>query len=130
MDFYQNIAYSSKPGTINRLLKKYNRPPVQNQAEAEYELKLLVNKNGEAALYDVANLHPDKEVILKAQKNEFLAAGGTADCPTCKRGVDGSGGKAKKPSFNFKEYLNKNSGVVTAIAVGVVLVFVLPRLKN
>jgi hypothetical protein len=61
---YDYIA-SSVPADAYSLLKANGYPKPQNHHDLVAELKDYVRKNKETALIEIANIHPDKELIVE-----------------------------------------------------------------
>lgn len=90
ISIYEYYAYSCPQESFDMLSKEggYSRP--QSPEELESQLKDYVNKNGEKGLKDLAEIHPDKDLIKmvcectknKVEKKEnFSNANGNTNIP-------------------------------------------------
>lgn len=85
---YEYLAYNV-PNECQNLLQRYDVVPAQNEQELVNSLKQYVNVYGYEALENLAEIHPDKDLITelaniatpyKGQKeSEYLNATGTID---------------------------------------------------
>ena len=63
MNVYEYIA-SNNPKEANYMLSGYGYKKTQSKREISENLKALVRKNKEEGLKDLADIHPDKDLIL------------------------------------------------------------------
>lgn len=85
---YEYLAYNV-PNECENLLQRYDVVPAQNEQELVNNLKQYVNVYGYEALENLAEIHPDKDLIAelaniatpyKGQKeSEYLNATGAID---------------------------------------------------
>jgi len=117
MTIFDNIVQNTSVNKINAFLKKHNYPPVHSAPEAKRALIKLAKK-GDSSLYDITLLHPDRDLILRAEKDTYLSAGGNNKCYVC--GFNGEEGEEKAQTFrNITDYFNKNAGTLMMIALGI-----------
>jgi hypothetical protein len=57
---------TGSPQKVNVFLAKYRMPAAQSVEEAIAKMKLVINRNGDNAMYDLAAIHPDKDLIVRA----------------------------------------------------------------
>ena len=92
MKVYLDIATNS-PDEANNICRKYGYYQIQSVGELAFTLQQVVRDEGEKALKEIMELHPDKDVILELfqQKTEQpqIVTVEKRDCP-CMLGADGS----------------------------------------
>ncbi len=85
---YEYLAYNV-PNECQNLLQRYDVVPAQNEQELVNSLKQYVNVYGYEALENLAEIHPDKDLIAELaniatpyegkKESEYLNATGTLD---------------------------------------------------
>jgi hypothetical protein len=90
------VAYNNPPGA-KRILDAWGVPVKSGNKQAlAQSLRALLRQEGEPVLMDLANMHPDKELILKVEEikaernNPESSADGAGNCPC------GCGGACKE----------------------------------
>jgi hypothetical protein len=73
MNVYYYIA-DSKPDAANKVCNKYGYYQIQSIDEIAYCLQEIVANQGESALKEIMDLHPDKDVVLELfeKKSEII----------------------------------------------------------
>jgi hypothetical protein len=96
------IAYNNRP-MAQKMLVKYGLKPAKSPIEMERKLIALTRDYKEEALREFANMHPDKELILKyanreEKKSKFCGCSGFdgESCSFC--GCSGFDGNTSTPA--------------------------------
>ena len=135
---YDFVAQQNPDGA-NELLKKYAYPTSYKIELIASRLKDIVNKNGEAALADIAKIHPDKELILKYQDDKKYCAGfsNACGCMSADGSIEGfKNAEANVPvnssasaGMPIKMTVNNNEKILMAVAVVGFLYFFIKELS-
>lgn len=116
---YEYIAQAEPNGSLD-VLNKYGIT-IQGSSITTTDIGNAINEmvadNGEPALIDIMNLHPDKGIIIELFGNNAASCSPTAQSPAGDLGVGVI--EIKKPGFfdNTTNVLLFGIGVVVAIAV-------------
>lgn len=116
-NLFNDIVQGVPKKRINGVLAKYGIRPAHSASEAHQKLALLVSRKGDKALYQVANLHPDKQLILKA--NKYSNCEGD-DCSFCADGArcphNAEGDESKGLTFKkVNSFLKENESIMTLL---------------
>lgn len=92
MTIFDYVALS-QPEKGNALLRKYRHGKVRNQKELAVALRNIAAKVGDKAMFDLAQIHPDRELLIASRSpQEFSNACG------CALSIDGDGFLDEKPA--------------------------------
>jgi hypothetical protein len=82
------IAYNNKP-LAQKMLVKYGLRPAKSPIELERKLVSLTRDYKEEALRELANIHPDKDLILNFADRPELKSNKQSSFCGCSSGFDG-----------------------------------------
>lgn len=73
---YDYLAYQEDPESVIYMLKRYKYPEPKDQEDVKKMLthfvkKMRDNGKGEEALKELAEVHPDRDIILEDKNNEL-----------------------------------------------------------
>lgn len=107
------IAYNNRP-MAQKMLVKYGLKPAKSPVEMERKLIALTRDYKEEALREFANIHPDKELILKyadreEKKSKFCGCSGFDGDNSSFCGCSGFDGAVNTPSTPISTNTNTNT---------------------
>jgi hypothetical protein len=126
MDVYSYIAYNNADAA-NDLCNQYGYHSISSLDHLAHTLQSIVALKGEAALKDVMELHPDKDVILEIfeKKNEVIAVPQQPepqkDC-SCMKSADGT-------SSNNNSTIASNTNLMILAAAFIVSISIISMKK-
>ncbi len=105
ISYTKYIAFNNTEAA-QALLDKYGYQEATNSTQLENTLKGIIQQNGESALIDVLELHPDKQMILDVFGSEEKKSGADGEAQhncACADGSSGCDGKKGCGGCNKKK---------------------------